>query len=85
MAAAELWRHERPEATPMWRFLELVNSKYHLDLKDYPELYKWSVDNVADFWAEVWHFAGIKASKPFDQVCGDLWGWPLNTPFEDPR
>lgn len=52
----------------MWRFLEHVNSKYNLDLKDYPQLYKWSVDNVADFWGDVWHFAGIKASKHFDQV-----------------
>ncbi|KAK3295741.1 uncharacterized protein B0H64DRAFT_153128 [Chaetomium fimeti] len=68
MTAAELWRHERPEGTQMWRFLEYVNSKYNLDLKDYPQLYKWSVDNVADFWGDVWHFAGIKASKTYDQV-----------------
>jgi acetoacetyl-CoA synthetase len=68
MTAAELWRHERPEGTQMWRFLEYVNSKYSLDLKDYPQLYKWSVDNVADFWGDVWHFAGIKASKTYDQV-----------------
>ena len=68
MTATELWKHERPEGTQMWRFLEHVNSKYNLNLKDYPQLYKWSVDNVADFWGDVWHFAGIKASKPFDQV-----------------
>ncbi|AEO57917.1 hypothetical protein MYCTH_2092688 [Thermothelomyces thermophilus ATCC 42464] len=66
MAAAELWRHEAPAETPMWRFLEHVNSKYGLSLKDYPDLYKWSVDNVADFWGDVWHFVGIKASKPYD-------------------
>ncbi|KAL1844385.1 hypothetical protein VTJ49DRAFT_64 [Mycothermus thermophilus] len=68
MAATELWRHQHPEETPMWRFLEHVNAKYGLRLKDYLELYKWSVDNVADFWAEVWHFVGIKASKAFDEV-----------------
>ncbi|KAK4241916.1 acetoacetyl-CoA synthetase [Achaetomium macrosporum] len=68
MAAAELWRHENPQATPMWKFLQHVNTKYDLNLKDYPELYKWSVDHIADFWGEVWHFAGIKASKSFDTV-----------------
>ncbi|KAK0674269.1 putative acetoacetyl-coenzyme A synthetase [Cercophora samala] len=68
MTASELWRHSDPEGTQMWKFLQHVNSKYGLSLADYPDLYKWSVDNVADFWGDVWHFAGIKASKPFDQV-----------------
>ncbi|GAB1320316.1 hypothetical protein MFIFM68171_10526 [Madurella fahalii] len=68
MAAAELWRHENPQATQMWKFLQHVNSKYNLSPKDYPGLYKWSVENVSDFWAEVWHFTGIKASAPFNQV-----------------
>ncbi|KAK4179683.1 putative acetoacetyl-coenzyme A synthetase [Triangularia setosa] len=68
MTASELWRHSDPEGTQMWKFLQHVNSKYGLSLADYPDLYKWSVNNVADFWGDVWHFAGIKASKPFDQV-----------------
>ncbi|KAK4137184.1 acetoacetate-CoA ligase [Trichocladium antarcticum] len=66
--AAELWRHGSPEGTQMWKFLEHVNSKYGLDLGDYPGLYQWSIDNVAEFWGEVWRFTGIIASKPFDQV-----------------
>lgn len=68
-AATELWRHGSPETTQMWKFLEHVNSKYGLALRDYPGLYQWSVDNVADFWGDVWHFTGIKASRPFDEVC----------------
>jgi hypothetical protein len=53
MTATELWRHGSPEATQMWKFLQHVNAKYNLTLKDYPELYKWSVDNVAEFWGDV--------------------------------
>ncbi|KAK3322185.1 acetoacetate-CoA ligase-like protein [Apodospora peruviana] len=68
MAAPELWRHASPQSTQMWKFLQHVNSKYGLDIDDYPTLYKWSVENVAAFWDEVWHFAGVKSSKPFDQV-----------------
>lgn len=73
MAAVELWKHESPEATQMWKFLQHVNSKYGLNLKDYPELYKWSVDNVSEFWGEAWHFIGIKSSKLFDQVSACLY------------
>lgn len=69
LAPAELWRHPDPESTHMYRFLQHVKTKYQLgDVNDYPDLLKWSVDNIADFWAEVWHFCGIKASKQYDQA-----------------
>ncbi|KAK0623319.1 hypothetical protein B0T14DRAFT_494820 [Immersiella caudata] len=68
MVATELWRHENPQATQMWKFLQHVNSKYGLQLKDYPTLYRWSVDNIAAFWGEVWDFTGVTASRRFDQV-----------------
>lgn len=63
-----LWRHPNPESTPMWEFLQHVNKKHGLSLDGYPALYKWSIDEVALFWEEVWHFVGITASKPFDEV-----------------
>lgn len=67
-SAEELWRHEDPKSTPMWRFLELVNKKYGSHFQTYAELHRWSVDNVAAFWEEVWHFTGIVASAPYTQV-----------------
>ena len=70
-APAELWRHPDPGSTQMAKFMRHVNSKYGLSLDDYPALYKWSVENVAEFWEECWHFCGIRASKSYDQV-GDL-------------
>ncbi|RSL62178.1 hypothetical protein CEP54_005858 [Fusarium duplospermum] len=63
-----LWRHPNPESTPMWEFLQHVNKKHGLNLDGYPALYKWSIDEVALFWEEVWQFVGITASKPFDEV-----------------
>ncbi|KAH7041261.1 uncharacterized protein B0I36DRAFT_419990 [Microdochium trichocladiopsis] len=66
--AAELWRHPDPTSTHMYKFLESVRDKYTLDINDYPGLYKWSVDNIADFWDQVWHFCGIKASQPYTEV-----------------
>lgn len=67
-APVELWRHGDPASTEMWRFLQHINATYNLELNDYPGLFKWSVDNVADFWKECWHFLGIKASQPFSEV-----------------
>ncbi|KAK8113235.1 hypothetical protein PG984_013761 [Apiospora sp. TS-2023a] len=68
LAPAELWRHPDPKSTHIFRFLQHVETKYQLGINDYPGLLKWSVDNIADFWAEVWDFCGIKASKQYDQV-----------------
>ena len=74
--AEELWRHPDPKSTPMWRFIQHVNEKYGLELDGYPGLYKWSIEHVAQFWEEVWHFVGIKASKPFEEVCETIdIGW----------
>ncbi|MEL6964011.1 MAG: acetoacetate--CoA ligase, partial [Pseudomonadota bacterium] len=28
----------------------------------------WSVDRPADFWASLWRFAGLKASRPWQAV-----------------
>lgn len=68
-AAKELWRHPDPASTPMWQFLQTVNQKHNLHLTGYPDLYKWSVDNVAQFWDEVWQFVGMVSSQPYSQVC----------------
>ena len=64
----ELWRHPNPSSTPMHKFLEHVRAKYKLDILDYPGLYKWSIENITDFWHEVWQFCGIKASRPYSEV-----------------
>jgi acetoacetyl-CoA synthetase len=52
----------------MWRFMTSVNDKYGLQLRGYPDLYAWSVENVGPFWEEVWRFVGVKASVDFQQV-----------------
>jgi len=64
----ELWRHSSPKTTQMWKFLEHVNSKHRLTLSTYGDLHKWSVENISKFWEEVWHFTGIRASKPYTRV-----------------
>ncbi|KAI0390414.1 acetoacetate-CoA ligase-like protein [Xylariaceae sp. FL0594] len=66
--STELWRHPDPQSTPMYAFLQHVSHKYRLDIDDYPGLYRWSTQNIAEFWAEVWDFCGIRASEPYSHV-----------------
>jgi len=60
----------------MTRFIEFVNKKYKKSFKSYNELYQWSVDYIPDFWAAVWDFLGIQASKGYDKVVEDLTKFP---------
>ena len=69
-----LWNpsEERKQQANITRFMKAVNSGFGLNLNSYAELYGWSVENIRDFWAAIWDFAEIKASKPYDQVIEDL-------------
>lgn len=73
-----LWRpsRERVEQANMTQFIAFVNKKYGLKIHDYWQLYKWSVDRVADFWAAFWDFAGVIASHSYDKVVDDLNKFP---------
>ena len=68
-----LWEpsDQRIKATNMYRFMQDVNQAHGTDFTGYDQLYQWSVDNIEAFWAAVWRFAGIKASKEYQQVIDD--------------
>jgi acetoacetyl-CoA synthetase len=54
------------------RFIEFINNEYGLSIKTGKELYSWSVDKIPDFWAAMWTFSGIIASKPYEKVVEDI-------------
>jgi acetoacetyl-CoA synthetase len=60
----------------MTRFIKLVNEKHRLRLRSYSDLYKWSIERIPDFWAAVWDFADVKASRRYDRVVDDLSKFP---------
>src|SRR5688500_11460566 len=61
-----LWSNPSSGETPMGDFMWHINDKYGTRHDSYGHLYKWSIDNVPQFWAEVWDFVGIRASKTWD-------------------
>jgi len=73
------------QATNMTRFIRFVNQKYRKTIKDYPELYDWSINRIPEFWAAMWEFGEIKASKGYDRVVDDLSKMPGAKWFEGAR
>ena len=75
--------------TPLWkpseqqiknanitRFIEYVNKKQGKKFGGYFDLYQWSIDQIPDFWARLWEFFDIKASRGYTQVVDDLRKYP---------
>lgn len=50
------------------KFRQFVNSKYKINLTDYNEFYKWSVDYIANFWQCMWEFFDIIHSKKYQST-----------------
>ncbi len=73
-----LWipsEHRKRDAN-ITRFIDGVNARRKLNLNSYSDLYQWSVENIPDFWADVWDFVEIKASMRYDSVVADLSAFP---------
>ncbi len=79
-----LWKpsEERINNSNMKKFMDIVNTKYNTDLKDYPGLYNWSVENIPDFWKLLWEFVDIKSSTPYTKVIDDISKMPGAKWFE---
>ena len=58
------------------RFIGFVNQKYGLKIGSYDELYDWSIREIPRFWAAMWEFAPIIASRRYDEVVDDLSHFP---------
>ena len=67
-----LWQptEEERERTEMWRFMRWAGERHGREFSDYDELWRWSVDELEVFWANIWEFCGVRASKPYDRVLG---------------
>lgn len=71
---------ERKKNTNITRYMAFVNERYRQSFESYDELYDWSINKRQDFWASVWEFYKVKASKPYhtvmtkpDQMIGCKW------------
>ena len=71
------------ENSNIFEFQNFINCKYNLSIKNYAQLYKWSIDNIDDFWEEMWSYSKIIYSQPYTKVVeykNNIWetNWFLN-------
>ena len=75
---AEIWRPSpaRLADANLTRFMAGLNAHKGLQLRDYSALYAWSVEQPAQFWAELARFADIRADWGDGPVIADDAGNP---------
>ena len=56
------------ERAEMTRFMRWAGERRGQAFSDYAELWRWSVEEIEDFWAAIWDFFGVRASRPYEQV-----------------
>jgi acetoacetyl-CoA synthetase len=73
-----LWvpSEDRKRRANLTRFLAQINRRHDLGLSTYAQLWEWSVAHIPEFWAAMWEFAGIRASRGYDVVVDDLARFP---------
>ncbi len=49
-------------------YIKWLKDQRGLTFKDYTALWQWSVHNIAEFWASLWDYFDIEASKPYTTV-----------------
>ena len=52
-------------------YMKWMKAEKDLSFEDYNQLWEWSVTDLEGFWASVWEYCGIKASKPYEKVLGE--------------
>ncbi len=53
------------------RYMAWIKDKKGLDFTSYDALWDWSASDLEGFWASVWEFFAVKATKPYTKVLGD--------------
>ncbi len=61
---------ERLRNVEMTRFMDWAGERRGHQFAGYDELWRWSVDELEDFWASIWEFCGVRASRPYERVLG---------------
>ena len=59
---------QRIEAANMTAFMRFVEQRHCVSLNAYEPLWQWSVDHRQQFWAALWDFCNIRASRRWDEV-----------------
>ncbi len=62
--------------TQMDQFRRIVNKKFNLQIDSYENLHDWSVNNIRQFWEEMWGYGDIIYSESYKEAVDDLTKMP---------
>ena len=67
-----LWEpsEELKENTNISRYMRWLEERKELSFEDYHALWEWSVADLEEFWASIWEYFDVQASKPYTEVLG---------------
>ncbi len=70
---ALLWEpsREMKQQANVTHYMQWLESERRLHFDDPENLWEWSVNNLEDFWASLWDYFHIKASKPYRTVLAE--------------
>ncbi|KAG0076280.1 hypothetical protein BGZ93_003651 [Podila epicladia] len=60
----KMWEPTDLGKKEMEKFRVHVNHKHNLTLANYNDLWQWSVDQIEQFWTDVWEYTNVIASVP---------------------
>ena len=69
-----MWNPEEKQiqSSQMIDFMEFVNTRFQLSIKNYEELYAWSINEGESFWECFWIYSKIIHHSPFHDVVDDI-------------
>ncbi len=65
-----LWRPDKEfiQSSNLFAYQQWLEKEPGLSFDGYDELWKWSVDHIADFWESLWKYFGIISHSDYDSV-----------------
>ena len=62
---------ERIESSKLTAFARRIEAAHGERFEDYESLWRWSVEHLEEFWAEVWDFFDVAPGTSYDAVLAD--------------
>ncbi|KAI7095361.1 hypothetical protein KC352_g39114, partial [Hortaea werneckii] len=64
----KLWAPQDPQATLAYKFMLEANHKRNRSMQNWQDLHQWSVDNISEFWEEIFQQYPLIHSGTYRQV-----------------
>ena len=61
---------DQVERTVLSRYTRWLEAEHSLSFSGYHDLWSWSVTDLEGFWASLWEYFDVQASRPYERVLG---------------